>query len=89
MAKDKSRKDNGDKRVGDNIINFKQSDDDKYKQSEGDTVTLVFKQNRKKELHIGKEVYTFWGASRLQVPRSVIEHPDFESQRKYFLVKED
>lgn len=87
MAKGKFSKDNDDNNVGRDTVNFEQSKEEKYMQTKSDVVTLVFKQNRKKELHIGRDVYTFWGASSLEVPRSVIEHPDFESQRKYFLVK--
>jgi len=89
MAKDKSRKDDGDQHFGDNPVNYEQTREEKYMPSKKDTVILVFKKNRKKELHIGNIVYTFWGAQRLEVPRSVIEHPDFESQRKEFLIKED
>jgi hypothetical protein len=51
-------------------------------------VTLVFRQNRTYELHIGKEVYTFSGQEHKLVQRSVIDHPDFQNVRKYFEVKE-
>ncbi len=51
-------------------------------------VKLTFKGNRKKELRIGGDNYEFIGPSSLIVPRSVIESPDFENQKKYFLVRE-
>jgi len=51
-------------------------------------VTLIFKQNRKFHLHIGNTTLAFNGGERVRVPRWVIEHPDFEDQKKYFLVKE-
>jgi hypothetical protein len=97
MAKGKFGKDNDNQHVGNNPVNFEQSSDgpdvpgennDPDVPGKKDTVILVFKQNRKKELHIGRDVYTFWGASSLTVPRSVVEHSDFKNHRREFLVKE-
>jgi hypothetical protein len=52
------------------------------------TVHLKHNRSTKKELHIGRQVYTFWGYEELEVPIEVINHTDFQSQRKYFLIKE-
>ena len=96
MGKDKSTTNRNDRYPGDDSIDkdiLKTSEEDekkKYTQTKPEAeVTLVFKENRKKDLHIGKDVYTFYGASKMIVPRSVIEHPDFESQKEEFLIKED
>lgn len=52
-------------------------------------VFLMFKQNRKFELKIGRNYYTFWGREKIKVPRKVIEHPDFTPEiQKYFVVQE-
>lgn len=94
MGKDKSSKDGHnnfpdiDSIEGSTYKPSEQMDNETYKQSE-DFVTLVFKQNRTKELHVGKVVYRFEGpGSKVDVPKSVIAHPDFEGQRKYFTIKE-
>jgi hypothetical protein len=63
------------------------SKDEVYPSVSSDMVTLVFKKNRTKELHVNKKIYRFEGPQAKEVPRSVIEHPDFENQRKYFLIK--
>ena len=69
---------------------FKQSEPEKIKKYPAKTKKffLVHKRNTKKELHINRETYTFWGHESLEVPESVIKNPDFENQRKYFLIKE-
>ena len=50
-------------------------------------VTIIFKQNRKFDLKIGREYYTFLGREAKKVPKSVITHPDFIQQEKYFVIK--
>lgn len=94
MGKNKRSKDDDNQYPGGNPVEeeYKASDsgEDIFAHSEipADEVCLVFKGNRKKELHIGNKMYTFIGRERVSVPRSVIEHKDFENQAKYFLVKE-
>lgn len=52
-------------------------------------VTLVFKQNRSFELHIGGTIYRFDSHGQVSVPRSILTHKDFtEEIRRYFLIKE-
>lgn len=74
-------------------ISFKQStppDESKnFPPKKVDEIFLVHKRNIKKELRIGRKVYTFWGHEKIKVPKKVISHPDFENQRKYFLIKEE
>jgi hypothetical protein len=95
MAKGNTTKDDNNKFPGDDNVTFKQSEEEIYRQSEDSekskvqkTVTLVFKQNRHKELHVAGNVYHFWGAERITVPKEVITHPDFKTQEHYFTVKE-
>jgi len=52
-------------------------------------VTLVHKRNTKKELHIGRKTYIFWGHEGISVSKDVVNHPDFKGQEKYFLIKEE
>ena len=59
------------------------------KVSSSSEVILMFKQNRKFELKIGRNYYTFFGREKIKVPKKVIEHPDFTSAiAKYFVVQE-
>jgi len=54
-----------------------------------DTVTLVFREPRKFELHIGRESYVFSGQEPREVPRSILSHHDFTDEIKnLFLVRE-
>ena len=53
-----------------------------------DTVTLVHKRNWSHELRIGNNYIPFGAYGRAEVPRSIIEHPDFDSEKSNFTVKE-
>ena len=91
--KDITNNDNDRYPSDDSIESYEQSrkEDNKNfpKKIDAKTVTIVHKRNTKKELHIGRKVYTFWGHISLEVPIEVISHPDFKSQEKYFLIKEE
>jgi len=50
------------------------------------TVDLMFRENRKYDLHIGSKMLTFKGRVVLPVPKSWIEHPDFKPVEKLFIV---
>jgi hypothetical protein len=76
---------------------FKQSEDQEEKKvgkefkkiSPSSEVILMFKQNRKFELRIGRNYFTFFGREKIKVNRSIIEHPDFTPAiKKYFVVQE-
>ena len=58
------------------------------KEKKVEEIKLTFKGNRKKDLRIGKTVYEFMGPCSLNVPKSILNHPDFENQKKYFLIRE-
>jgi len=93
MGKGKSKRDNDNEYPGDNTIKgdtkFAQSQGGSYKQSaKVDEVEIVFKQNRKFHLHVGRKTWVFIGKSSHIVPRKVLEHSDFLQQSKYFLIKE-
>jgi hypothetical protein len=74
-------------KIGENSVEFDMEDSDMEDPVKSDTVTLTFKKNRTKELHVNKKIYRFNGPQSIDVPREVIEHSDFVNQRKYFLVK--
>lgn len=76
---------------------FKQSEEKEEKKigkelpkvSPSSEVILMFKQNRKFELRIGRNYYTFFGREKIKVPKSVISHPDFTPEiKKYFVIQE-
>jgi len=49
-------------------------------------VSITFLENRKFELFIGSEQFTFMGSESKQIPVSYLDHPDFKQQAKYFSV---
>ena len=68
-----------EKKVGKEVKTYKQSDN----------VFLTFRQNRKFELHIGRKMYTFMGREKIKVPKSVLDHKDFNKNiAKKFIVQE-
>ncbi len=84
MGKDKFSKNDGDRFPSDNSVADKfgsSKEENGFKNSVPEMVTLVFKQNRTKELHIGKNIYRFVGPASLKVPKSVVEHSEFENQK--------
>jgi hypothetical protein len=50
-------------------------------------VTVVFRQNRKFDLHVGRSVLVFEGREAKQIPKEWLQHPDFKQVAKYFVVK--
>ena len=96
MSKEKEKKfpaedQNTDKKVGKNEEKFKQSEPKEklYK--------IIWTQNRSRELRIGREnlMFTPYGINpyfpekyRDGVSEKLINHPDFETQKKYFTIKE-
>lgn len=51
------------------------------------TVTIQFKENRKFDLHIGRNMKTFLSRESLPVPASWLQHKDWQNVRHYFNVK--
>lgn len=54
----------------------------------GKQYRVTFRQNRSFELHIRKTIYRFEPNGSLMLDESVINHPDFKQQSKYFIVNE-
>ena len=50
-------------------------------------VTIVFKQNRHFDLHVGREMVEFRGRESKQIPKEWLEHRDFKQAAKYFTIK--
>lgn len=50
-------------------------------------VTVVFRQNRKFDLHVGREMVVFEGRVAKQIPVEWLQSPDFQQVAKYFVVK--
>ena len=51
------------------------------------TVTIRFRENRKFDLHVGREVVVFMGGETKPIPREWLKHPDFVQVQGYFVVK--
>lgn len=51
------------------------------------TVMVMFRENRKFDLHVGREVVTFRGRENKEIPVAWLKHPDFLQQAKKFIVK--
>ena len=60
-----------------------------YKQSAEKSFTLIFKDNRSYDLHLGKTVISFSPKGSQIVPEWVVKHKDFENASKYFVIKEN
>lgn len=52
------------------------------------TKKIMFRQNRKFDLHIGRNVITFRGREIKGIPRDWLKHKDFQNVKKYFSIKE-
>jgi len=50
-------------------------------------VKIKFRESRKFDLHIGREMIVFKGREEKEVPASWIEHKDFKNVSKNFIVK--
>ena len=51
------------------------------------TVTVTFKDVRKFDLHVGREMVVFKGKESKQIPADWLKHSDFKQVSKYFIVK--
>lgn len=56
-------------------------------QASKQTVGVTFKDNRKFDLHVGREMVTFYGRETKQIPKAWLDHPGFRQVQKYFIVK--
>ena len=57
------------------------------KVSNKQTVMVMFRENRKFDLHVGRDVVIFRGRELKPIPKSWLTHPDFKQQSKKFIVK--
>ena len=60
-----------------------------FAQSKEKSYTIIFKDNRSYDLHIGKSLFKFGPKESKDVPEWVINHKDFENASKYFVIKEN
>ena len=51
------------------------------------TVKLTFRENRKFDLHVGREMITFRGRETKLVPKDWLNHKDFQVVKNYFIQK--
>lgn len=52
-----------------------------------ETVKIMFRQNRKYDLHVGRNMVTFRGRELKKIPKAWLNHPDFKQASKLFIVK--
>ena len=50
-------------------------------------ITVMFRENRKFDLHVGRYMITFRGRENKPIPKSWLKHPDFLQQSKKFIIK--
>lgn len=50
-------------------------------------ISIQFKENRKFDLHIGRNMVTFFGRESKQIPENWLSHKDWQSVKNYFLIK--
>jgi hypothetical protein len=50
-------------------------------------VTITFRDNRKFDLHIGRNMVTFNGRESKPIPSSWLTHGDWQNVKNYFLIK--
>jgi hypothetical protein len=51
------------------------------------TVSIIFRENRKYDLHVGGKITVFKGRERKSVPVSLTKHKDFIQVQRLFVVK--
>lgn len=49
-------------------------------------VKITFKQNRKFNLHLGRQVFIFRGRESKEIPKELLEHKDFTDYIKQYFV---
>lgn len=50
-------------------------------------VNVTFRENRKFDLHIGRDMVTFLARETKKIPKEWLSHPDFKQAAKRFIVK--
>jgi len=50
-------------------------------------VSIMFRENRKFDLHIGRDMVTFMGRESKSIPASWLRHRDWANVQKLFVVK--
>lgn len=50
-------------------------------------VGVMFRENRKFDLHVGRDMITFMGREQKQIPVSWTKHKDFKQVQSLFVVK--
>jgi hypothetical protein len=50
-------------------------------------VNIMFRENRKFDLHIGRDMITFLGRESKSIPAAWLDHKDWNNVSKYFIVK--
>jgi len=70
-----------------NIFSGQDADTDKTVSKRLDDVKIMFLEERKYDLHVGREMITFRGRETKAIPRAWLKHPDFIQMSKLFVVK--
>lgn len=50
-------------------------------------VTIVFRENRKFDLHVGRDTVVFGPGEAKSIPREWLKHPDFRQVQRYFAIR--
>ena len=55
--------------------------------ADAEMVSIVFRENRTFDLHVGRKMVTFGPRERKEIPKAWLKHPDFQQVAGYFVVK--
>lgn len=50
-------------------------------------ITITYRENRKFDLHVGRDMVTFGPRETKSIPVSWLKHRDFAQAKKYFIIK--
>lgn len=49
-------------------------------------IPVTFRENRKYDLHIGREMITFLSRETKEIPKKWLDHPDWKQAKKMFVI---
>jgi len=68
------------------IFEASKGDEANYKASAEKRYFLIFRENRTFELKVGRTIYLFGPHQSVEIPETVLNHPDFLQQKKFFII---
>lgn len=66
---------------------LKTKDNEVISEKKEKMIMVQFKENRKFDLHIGRNIITFYGREIKPIPANWLKHNDWQNIKNYFFVK--